>query len=291
MILNDGNQIRKSEKLFAGFLLIIFSALPVFFIIGLWPDQMPQPKESQVYSFDLFHVNQIKDGVVVTGDTIHLNTIMFLLVALSGFMGSMIHLSSSFTNYIGSGQFKRSWILWYFVKPFTATGVALIFYFVLKAGLLNFDGGGGMNPYGIVILSALAGLFTNKATLKREEIFTTMFKPKDDRPDKIDTAEFSVAGVEPKELTMAGENKILISGTGLDKHPMQIKVDDVEINAEVNNIMITPALISFNYKIDPVQQDKIEIPLTIVDGSGTSLYSTSLRVQEVQVPEEVDAIG
>ena len=178
------NQISKKEKIIAVAALIFFIVFPLVLIIGLWPDQLPEPKESQLYAFDLFDVNQVKDSLTTAG-TIHLNTILFFLVALSGFLGSMIHLSSSLTNYIGAGELKANWLPWYVVKPFTAMGVALVFYFVLKAGLLSMETGVGINPFGIVVLSALAGLFTDKATLKLEEIFTTIFKPQDQRPDKI----------------------------------------------------------------------------------------------------------
>ena len=177
-------QITKAGKIFSGSLLILFILLPAFFIIAFWPDRLPEANGSQKYRVSLFHVRQVAEAAAITG-TLHLNTLLFLLVALAGFLGSMIHLSTSFTNYLSAGQLKSNWLIWYLVKPFTATGVSLVFYFLLKAGLLNFDNGGGINLYGIVILSALTGLYTDKATLKLEEIFTTIFKPKDERPEKL----------------------------------------------------------------------------------------------------------
>lgn len=294
MATQDKNQITPAGKFWAGFLLIAFTALPIFFIIGLWPDQMPEPKGSQLYNRTLFHVSLIKDGVVPSGvKTLHLNIILFLLVALAGFMGSMVHLASSFTNYIGSEKFKRSWLLWYFVKPFTAAGVAFIFFLVLKAGLLNFDAGGGVNPYGIVILSALAGLFTDKATIKLEEIFTTLFKPKDDRPNKLDALPFAVDSIEPKTLVLGTDNKITITGKGFDVEKLMIKIGDVEITEQHNNLVVAATLITFQYKIDPVAQDKKEFPLTITGEKDTPLFTETLKVQEVTVPENVeeDAVG
>jgi hypothetical protein len=305
MLMMDNNQITPAGKIVAGVLLIFFTALPLFLIIGLWPDQMPEPKGSQLYSARLFHVSLIKDSTVLKSistqiagktsapiATLHINTILFLLVALAGFMGSMVHLASSFTNYIGSEQFKRSWILWYFVKPFTAAGVAIIFFLVLKAGLLSVDSGGGINPYGIVIMAAFAGLFTDKATIKLEEIFTTLFKPKDERPDKLDAASFSVDSVDPKELLIAGENKVVIKGKGFEKNKLVVKIDNAEINEEKNNRIITPELISFHYKVDPVAQDKKEFSLTIEDTSGAKLYASVLSVQQVSITEDVEeAVG
>ena len=42
-----------------------------------------------------------------------------------------------------------------------------------------------LNVYGILTMSALAGLFSDRATLKLKEVFETLFKPKDERSDKL----------------------------------------------------------------------------------------------------------
>lgn len=120
-------------------------------------------------------------------DTIQFNTVMLLLVALTGFLGNMVHIASSFTNFIGAGQFKRSWILWYCVKPFTASALALIVYFAFRAGFLNAnDPGNTLNIYGIMTISALTGLFTDVATQKLKEVFEVIFRPKEGRPDSLE---------------------------------------------------------------------------------------------------------
>jgi hypothetical protein len=264
----DQNEIEQAGKIFAGVLLIVFTILPVFFMIGLWPDRMPEPKEPQLYAGRLFHLQINPKG------TLHLNIIMFLLVSLAGFMGSMIHLGSSFTNYVGSEKFRRSWILWYFVKPFSAAGVAVIFYLILKAGLLNFDGAGAANPFGIVILSALAGLFTDKATIKLEEIFTVIFKPKDERPDKIDENTIKITGIDPKKLLVDAENTITIKGDGLDKSPLYIKINDVNIaGAEIkaDNIL-------FKYKVPELLKAESVLTLSIIDNKGRILYSGTFEL-------------
>jgi hypothetical protein len=60
---------------------------------------------------------------------------------------------------------------------------------IFRAGLF-----GGMkiellNIYGIFTLAVLSGLFTDRATLKLEEIFQSLFKPKDERSDKLKNKE------------------------------------------------------------------------------------------------------
>lgn len=271
----DKNEIHTEGRAIAGVLLVVFTVLPIIFIVGLFPDQMPAAGEKiQLYAGQLFNMRLVSNLTDYKGPTIHLNTIMFFLVALAGFMGSMIHLATSFTNYVGSEKFKRSWILWYFVKPFTGAAIAIVFYLVLKAGLLNSDGASGVNPYGIIILAALAGLFTDKATMKLEEIFTVIFKPKDDRPDKLDETSIKIKGIEPKKLSVDGDNNILIKGEALDKHPLSIKINDTDIPA----FDVKPDAISFKFKIPDEFKTEKALRLSVFDKAGKSVYNSEIEL-------------
>ncbi|HEY6505240.1 MAG TPA: hypothetical protein VIZ28_14795 [Chitinophagaceae bacterium] len=62
---------------------------------------------------------------------------LILLVAISGALGAFIHVATSFTDYIGSQQFERSWISWYLMRPFIGATLALAFYFLLRGGLVT----------------------------------------------------------------------------------------------------------------------------------------------------------
>lgn len=150
-------------------------------------------------------------------------------------------------------KFKRSWTLFYLIKPLTGSGVALLIYFVLRAGLLNYGDANNINLYGVVAFSALAGLFTDKATLKLEEIFIVIFRPKDDRPDKLDksTTNVRITGINPESLIVDGDNNLVISGEGLKQKKLILKINDVEIA----NPVIGEKSISFSYKT-PVDLSK-----------------------------------
>ncbi|ASZ10177.1 hypothetical protein KTO58_24910 [Chitinophaga pendula] len=212
--------------------------------------------------------------------TMHLNTILLVLVAATGFLGSMVHIASSFTNYIGANEFKRSWMLWYFVKPFTGAAVAVIFYFVFRAGFLNVgDNGGSINLYGIIALSALSGLFTDKATLKLEEIFTVIFKPKDDRPDKL-TEDFTITEVTPPVLQQQGENIVTIKGRSLDKKRITIKMaDDIIPDPSSGETTIT-----FSYEIPPAKKSMKICKLSVADELGNELFSNDFIVKDAGQP-------
>jgi hypothetical protein len=122
------------------------------------------------------------------GRLIHINTLLLILVGVAGFLGNMIHLATSFTTFIGAGKFRKSWIMWYCVKPFTAAALAIAIYFVFRGGLLNMsDDSSNINIYGLMTISILSGLFTDRATLKLKEVFDVLFRttPQEERPDKL----------------------------------------------------------------------------------------------------------
>src|SRR5881392_3391395 len=98
----DKNELGNLGKIMGGILLILFTLIPIFFMIALWPDEMPVKGGPQKYINHLFRMKLDGSG------TLHINTIMFILVALAGFTGNMIHIATSFTNYVGAEKFKRT---------------------------------------------------------------------------------------------------------------------------------------------------------------------------------------
>jgi len=189
-----------------------------------------------------------KSNPVIDEDKkIHLNTILLILVALMGFLGNMVHIASSFTSYVGNGTFLRSWVLWYFVKPFTAAGLAIIIYFIIRAGFLSYGAGaGGISLYGIMALSALAGLFTDSATLKLKEVFEVIFKPKDDRTGKLQGDALTIATISPDPIPAGVESTLVITGKNLNMAGLKITMSGVSVTPVTNTsekleIKYTPA--------------------------------------------------
>ncbi len=121
---------------------------------------------------------------------------MVLLVLLAGLLGSLIHAATSFANYVGEQQLDKNWLWWYALRPLIGMSVAIVFYLVFRGGLVNNTQLESLNVYGVMTLAALAGLFSDRATLKLKEVFETMFQPKDDRSGKLNTAEEKIEGSE-----------------------------------------------------------------------------------------------
>jgi hypothetical protein len=146
---------------------------------------------------------------------------LILLVIVAGAIGSYIHAATSFADYVGNRKMTRSWLWWYLLRPFIGVALALVFYFVVRAGFLT-GGAGDINPYGVASLAALAGMFSKQATDKLEEVFTTIFRPapgKGDakRGDKLIGP--TVSGMAPREGPVAGGTEIVVSGNGFVDKP------------------------------------------------------------------------
>jgi hypothetical protein len=206
-------------------------------------------------------------------DLIDLGTLMLILIAAAGFLGNMIHIATSFTTFVGNNQFKRSWILWYSVRPFTASGLALGLYFVFRGGFLNYNAdAAGINLYGILTISVLAGLFTDKATNKLAEIFEVVFGSKkgDNRADKLENTVAKITAISPDKLETGKENTITITGENLDKSKLIFKINEEVIDRE--KITITPKIITVLYTIPSSQTGKTAFKLQVLDEKNKELF-------------------
>ena len=161
----------------AGIVILITLAIAII---------LPQIKETQLLIPYCSHVVPINQ-----------ESRMIIVVLLTGALGSIIHLISSFVKYVGTKTFEKNWIIWYILRPFIGMGLALTFYFTLRGGLLSANTSSEeLNVYGIVTITTLAGMFSKQATEKLNELFENIFKtdqkgedPNDDPEDDLKSSE------------------------------------------------------------------------------------------------------
>ncbi len=364
----DGNELKPGEKRLYGFLLVIFTILPAYFIILFWPDKLPDPKEdiAPLYICDPFDVRlaclpdtccpecfetvvkthpvttlpsaaptasapsttatpspettasstttaaPTSTGTTATNttspattsspvttatssnsntaavntvfykrkDLIHINTLLLILVALGGFLGNMIHVATSFTTFVGAGKFKKSWLLWYCIKPFTASALAIGIYFVFRGGFLNMsDGGASINLYGLMTVSLFAGLFTDKATEKLKEVFEVLFRSKEERPDPL-VSKFKITNLSPLIIERGKLNKMTLTGEKLDTEKLKIYVN----NEEIKDIKPSAGTITFEYKVPEELKDKKTLTVSVKDDKGKEQYTVDLTVKDPTAP-------
>lgn len=126
-----------------------------------------------------------KKLINIGGKAYRKESIILVLVLLTGAMGSFVHLLSSFVKYVGTRKFENNWILWYLLRPLIGMSLALIFYFAFRGGMMTPTADvSQINIYGVLTISCLAGMFSKQATEKLNEVFSTVFSAKETKSNK-----------------------------------------------------------------------------------------------------------
>ncbi len=110
---------------------------------------------------------------------------LFVVVAVTGALGGLIHSARSLYEYAGDRKLLRSWLLMYLSLPFIGGGLAVLFYLILRGGLVT-GTAAQVNFFGFAAISALVGLFTPEAALKLKQIFGTLLAPAEPGRDSLD---------------------------------------------------------------------------------------------------------
>jgi hypothetical protein len=100
---------------------------------------------------------------------------LFTVVALAGVLGGLIHSTPSLYWYIGNRNLRYSWLVMYVSPPFIGGALAVVFYIVLRGGLVaGQTTAAQLNVFGFAAVSALVGLFSPEAAEKLKQIFSTL---------------------------------------------------------------------------------------------------------------------
>lgn len=161
---------------FAVALLVIVAALLIYDLIALWPPMNAGQPGNATVTHHVF------------GLSVQLNQDqgLFVVVSLAGALGGVIHALRSLYWYIGSRQLKRSWLAFYICVPFVGAALSIVFFLVLRGGLISGQATASANVYGFAGIGALVGLFSAQAAQKLKEIFTVLFAAAE---KGVDTAE------------------------------------------------------------------------------------------------------
>jgi hypothetical protein len=137
-----------------------------------------------------------------------------LLVIVAEALGSYIHTATSFADYVGNRQMYSSWVWWYVLRTFIGLCLALIFYFVLRGGLLSAGATSeDISPFGIAAVSGMVGMFSKQATDQLSELFDNIFKTDrvEKRADKLTTHPMpKIESIIPDGVPLAGADLVLI---------------------------------------------------------------------------------
>jgi len=153
--------------------LIILTILLLYAILQFWPPLPPAAKAQQV-KFLYWRI------------IISTELRLLAVVVFAGALGGQIHALRSFASYVGNRKLKVSWLVRYFLTPFVAASLSLVFYFVIRAGFFTANTTTqNMNVYGFAGLAGLVGLFSTMAVNKLRRMAFELLGPLEPEQDRL----------------------------------------------------------------------------------------------------------
>jgi hypothetical protein len=154
--------------------LVILSILLMYAIFQFWPAQISS--KGAIRPVEFFN---LKIAVSV-------ELRLLAVVVFAGALGGQIHALRSFASYVGNRKLKASWLVGYFLMPFVAASLALVFYFVIRAGFFTANTTTqSMNVYGFAGLAGLVGLFSTMAVNKLRRMAIELLGPLEKEEDRL----------------------------------------------------------------------------------------------------------
>jgi hypothetical protein len=105
-------------------------------------------------------------------------TLVIVVMIIAGAMGACVFSLFAIAHHLGAKDFAVEWQAWYFLRPFTGSGLAMIFYFLVRGGVLTL--GASLQNLNLIVvagLSGLIGMFSEQALHKLRDLADTMFGP------------------------------------------------------------------------------------------------------------------
>jgi hypothetical protein len=120
-------------------------------------------------------------------------TLIMVVMVIVGSFGACVYSLWAIARHVGKKDFQARWLVWYLVRPFTGAGLSVIFYFLLRGGILTIGANlQNLNLIAVAAISGLVGMFSEQAVHKLNELADTTFgttpndqttaKPSDKKP-------------------------------------------------------------------------------------------------------------
>jgi len=172
--------------------------------------------------------------------------------------------------------------LWYCVKPFTAAALAIAVYFVFRGGFLNMsDDSSNINIYGVITISILCGLFTDRATLKLKEVFDVLLRPnpKEERPDKLTNGGLKIFSVTAAPLEAGNPVTIVLNGEKMNEGGIEISIG----NEVISDMERTPESIRFSYTLPADMKGEASVIMFVKPENASSSCAYTLNIKSTVV--------
>jgi hypothetical protein len=213
----EDSLLGRTERNQLGLYFVVLSFLTFYVLVATWPVVKPWAP-GEFLDARLFGFINVKASP---------DSRLLITVVVAGALGSLVHCLTSFGDYVGNRDLKQSWIWFYVLRTPIGIALAILFYLVLRGGLIaptlpeNVPQGQGqvatatlINPFGLAAVAAMAGMFSKQATDKLGEVFDSLFhvtKPVY-RADPLAATKPVIASTEPVSLEVNGNTQLALIG-------------------------------------------------------------------------------
>jgi hypothetical protein len=155
--------------------IVTLSVIVLYLVVSLWPVSVSTEANQTITHWPTNEtVTVFSKSFTLSGEV----TILWI-VMLMGAIGALVYISTALVTRVANKKFDSKWTLWYLVHPLLGSSMAVIFYALLRGGLVNLSvSTGGLNLYGVAAVSALVGLSSKEAAQKLKDLFNTLFEGK-----------------------------------------------------------------------------------------------------------------
>jgi hypothetical protein len=127
---------------------------------------------------------------------------LFVVVALAGALGGLMHSTRSLAWYIGHQGLRWRWVPYYLITFVVGAGLASIFYVVLRGGILGTKATtADANPYGFVAIAALVGLFSEQALEMLRRVANQVFASAPQGADTVSASTTTTTSASTTEIS------------------------------------------------------------------------------------------
>ncbi len=153
----------------AAYTIIVFAVITYFFV-GVWPSKT----EDIALNATTRQVTLYGTGVRFP---IGAETTLVFVMMFAGIMGACVFSLFAISHHLGADKdFDKTWQAWYLLRPIIGGGLALIFYFLLRGGVLSIGANlNSLNLVGLAAVSGLVGMFAEHAMHKLQDLADTLF--------------------------------------------------------------------------------------------------------------------
>jgi hypothetical protein len=251
--------------------LLVAGVLLIDALIAVWPAVNAPAGEARSvpFPFGFAEFNMVQ------------NTALLLLVVIAAGLGATVNTTTEFAYRVGDNRLDRSYLWWYPMRYVIAATLALVFYFVVRGGLLNTTASASdeLNVYVLAGLSGLAGLFSTQVTRLLGRVFGAVPGAEEVYAQPAPKVDQLVRG-EDDEKGSPGE--LVLQGHGFAARPT-VMVDGEQQKAR----LIDDTRIGL--RLDPKFQPGQKVGVVVVEPSasdGTNSTSEVTKVMEIPDPSE-----